>query len=66
MELFFLINNTLTNHIYKFRVDLIGNLLTIQSPVVRKKNETNKNKQEKERRFISHREQINHDLEMYF
>lgn len=51
MELFFLINNTLTNHIYKFRVDLIGNLLTIQSPVVRKKNETNKNKQEKECRF---------------
>lgn len=30
-----------------------------------KKNETNKNKQEKERRFISHREQI-YGLEMYF
>lgn len=32
---------------------------------MRKKNETNKNKQEKERRFISHREQI-YGLEMYF
>lgn len=32
---------------------------------MRKKNETNKNKQEKECRFISHREQI-YGLEMYF
>lgn len=65
MELFFLINNTLTNHIYKFRVDLIGNLLTIQSPVVRKKMKQTKISKKRNAAFISHREQI-YGLEMYF